>query len=164
VWIEIRHLVIQLLSSDRSFREPVEIADILSGLLDDLWMVVVFGSPMCSDNGAWIERLDFIDGRNPLQSPVRIRAAEAKVDIVVGGVSSKCESGGRNELIKKRLGPDISYNPASFNSLASVSRGRTLESIDAVQGLSGDRRRSRLRRGESAPFRSPTVPFVSCPL
>jgi hypothetical protein len=41
------------------------------------------------------------------------------VDIVVGGVSSKYESGGRDELVKERFGPKMPYCPALFNSLVA---------------------------------------------
>src|SRR5262250_1474182 len=67
---------IELLSARRRFREPVEIADVLPGLFDDPGTVVVFGSLMCCDNCAWVERFDFVERRDPFPSLLRIRLGE----------------------------------------------------------------------------------------
>ena len=45
VRIELQHLVVELLSGCRRFRQPVEIVDVLPGLFDDAGIVLVFGSP-----------------------------------------------------------------------------------------------------------------------
>jgi hypothetical protein len=60
IWIELQHLVVELLRGCRHFGYLVEIADILPGLLDDPGIVVVTRSLMCGDNGAWVERLNFV--------------------------------------------------------------------------------------------------------
>src|SRR5215216_6865978 len=66
IWIELQHLVVELLRSCRHFCYPVEIAYILPGLLDDPGIVVVTRSLMCGDNCAWVKRLNFVECRDPL--------------------------------------------------------------------------------------------------
>ena len=42
---------------------------------------------MSGDHRAWVERLDGVEGGNPLAARVRIGLAELLVDAVVGGVT-----------------------------------------------------------------------------
>ena len=67
------------------------------------------------------------------------------MDIVVGRVSGNHESEGRDILIKERLGPSMPDNSVLFKALAAGLSLDAVECADAVQRLSGDRRRSRLR-------------------
>src|SRR6266852_4065853 len=58
IWIELQHLVVELLRGCRHFGYPVEIAYVLPGLLDDPVLVFVTRSLMFGDNCAWVERLN----------------------------------------------------------------------------------------------------------
>src|ERR1700752_2203015 len=51
---------------------------------------------MRSDNCVWIERLDFVERRDPLAPRLRIRLGEIEVHIVVGGIAGNHEPDQRN--------------------------------------------------------------------
>src|SRR2546422_3327419 len=70
--IELQHLVVELSRGRRRPGYAVEITDVLPGLFNDLGAVVVPRSLMPGDHGARIERLDFIERRDPFAAPLRI--------------------------------------------------------------------------------------------
>ena len=70
--VELQHLVVKLLRGCRHFGYPVEVADVLTGLLDDPRIVVVTRSLMGGDNCEWIKRLNFVECRDPLLATLRI--------------------------------------------------------------------------------------------
>src|SRR6266478_692103 len=46
---------------------------------------------MRSDNRAWIERLDFVERRDPLPSRLRIRLGKIEVNVIVCGIAGNHE-------------------------------------------------------------------------
>src|SRR3989441_13020461 len=64
--IELQHLVVELSRGRRRPGYAVEITDVLPGLFNDLGAVVVPRSLMPGDHGAWVERLDRVERRDPL--------------------------------------------------------------------------------------------------
>src|SRR6185295_18556663 len=81
-WIKLQHLVVELLRGPRRFREPIEVANVLSRLFDNPRTVVVLGSLVCSDNRARVKRLDFVERRDPLLSLLHVRLRKVEVDVV----------------------------------------------------------------------------------
>ena len=56
----------QLSRRCRRLRDPVEVADILAGLFDDLRTVVATGALMFGDDGPRAQGLDSVEGGDPL--------------------------------------------------------------------------------------------------
>src|SRR2546425_6188982 len=85
--IELQHLVVELPRGRRRSGYAVEIANVLSGLFNDLGPIVAPRPLMSRDHGAWVERLDCVKRSDPLAARLRVRFGQIQVDIVVGGVT-----------------------------------------------------------------------------
>src|SRR2546425_10068976 len=59
--IELQHLVVELPRGRRRPGYAVEIANVLSGLFNDLGPIVAPRPLMSGDHGAWVERLDCVE-------------------------------------------------------------------------------------------------------
>ena len=51
---------------------------------------------MCSDDCPWVERLDFVEGGDPLASLLRSRVGKIEVNVVVDGITGNHESNRRD--------------------------------------------------------------------
>src|SRR5579863_5713190 len=87
VRIDLKHLVVKLLSGSARLRQPVEIADVLPRFFDDPGTVLAVGSLMGSDNGAGVERLNLVERGNPLLPLLHIRLGKIEVHVLVGGIA-----------------------------------------------------------------------------
>src|ERR1700730_9110019 len=80
--IKLHHLAVELLRDRRRPGYAVEITNVLSGLFNDLGAVVVPRSLVSGDDGAWVERLDFVERSDPLMAGLRGRLREIEMNVV----------------------------------------------------------------------------------
>src|SRR5258708_28388535 len=71
--IELQHLVVESSLRRRCPGYAVKIADVLPGLFNDPGAVVVPGSLVSGDDGAWVESLPFVERSDPLTTLLPVR-------------------------------------------------------------------------------------------
>src|SRR5580658_2937407 len=86
VWIDAKHPIVELTGGGRLPAEANEVADILSGLADVTRGVVRIKRPVADDDRSRLERLDLVDGYQPVQKPSIIRLDHVGMRAVVDGV------------------------------------------------------------------------------
>src|SRR5580700_6824135 len=57
IGVEVQHPIIEFPGGGRPFYEPIEIANVLAGFLNDARAVIIADALMSRDHRAWIERL-----------------------------------------------------------------------------------------------------------
>src|SRR5712692_10570775 len=114
---------------------------------------------MSGDHRAWVERLDGVEGGNPLAARVRIGLAEPQVDAVVGGVTRYDQANRRNMQAGRVVGIGMSvgygdqFVPVEGNNVF----GQLFGNLKVIGNLPWEtripKRRERLRRGLLAHLR-----------
>ena len=84
IGVEVQHPIIEFPGGGRPFYEPIEIANVLAGFLNDARAVIIADALMSRDHRAWIKRLDLVERRNPLEAAfVRAALCQILMDVVV---------------------------------------------------------------------------------
>src|SRR5580704_7981659 len=67
-----QHLPVEFLRRGGFLVEPVEVPDVLAGFIDDARVVVVTVALVSGYDGTRIERLDGVEGREPVLAALRV--------------------------------------------------------------------------------------------
>jgi hypothetical protein len=72
VGVDGQHLPVEFLGRGGFLVEPVEVADVVAGVIDDARVVVVAVAFVPGYDGTWIEGLDDVEGRQPVLAALSV--------------------------------------------------------------------------------------------
>src|SRR6266511_1969166 len=140
-------LLVQLSCRVRALQDPLEVPDVLAGLLDDLGAVVATSALVSGNDSLWAKRLDRVEGGHPLAPSFGTGLDEIEVDVVVGGVSGNDQA---DPGTWRRLVASVSVCPTStqpaYGPQERVCRWEAARRGRGHQGSGRERAGSRRRR------------------
>jgi len=137
IGVEVQHPIREFPGGGRPFYEPIEIANVLAGFLNDARAVIIADALMSRDHRAWIKRLDLVERRNPLEAAfVRAALCQILMDVVVGDIPCNEQSDGWNTTGQVVL--SVSVWPTSTATKSCPSRLKvSLSRRSAITSRSG---------------------------